>query len=49
MLHAGTVMDNQGKKIKQFTGKEDHFGNFIRALPDFVLRHMRGWHGHAVA
>ena len=31
-LHAGTVMDNQGKKIKQFTGKEDHFGNFIRAL-----------------
>jgi hypothetical protein len=32
MLHAGTVMDNQGKKIMQFTGKEDHFGNFIRAL-----------------
>ena len=32
MLHAGTVMDNQGKKIMQFTGKENHFENFIRAL-----------------
>jgi len=32
MLHAGAVMDSKGEKIKQFTGKEDHFGNFIRAL-----------------
>jgi predicted dehydrogenase len=32
MLHAGLVMDNQGKKLKQFTGGEDHFANFIRAL-----------------
>lgn len=32
MLHAGRIFDNQGKEIKRFTGKEDHFGNFIRAL-----------------
>jgi len=32
MLHAGSVFDNQGRKIRQFSGQEDHFGNFIRAL-----------------
>jgi predicted dehydrogenase len=32
MMHAGRVYDKQGKEIKRFTGKEDHFGNFIRAL-----------------
>jgi len=32
MMHAGRVYDKQGKEIKRFAGKEDHFGNFIRAL-----------------
>jgi hypothetical protein len=32
MMHAGKVYDNQGKEIKSFSGGEDHFGNFIRAL-----------------
>lgn len=32
MMHAGTVFDNQGQQIKKFTGKEDHFGNFVQAL-----------------
>ena len=32
MMHAGLVMDNQGKKVKQFTSGEDHAANFIRAL-----------------
>jgi len=32
MLHAGLVMDNEGKKIRQFTGGEDHFDDFIRAV-----------------
>jgi hypothetical protein len=32
MMHAGLVCDNQGKEIKRFSGREDHFGNFIRAL-----------------
>jgi predicted dehydrogenase len=32
MMHAGLVVDNQGKKIKQFTGGESHFVNFIKAL-----------------
>ena len=32
MMHAGLVCDNQGKEIKRFSGKEDPFGNFIRAL-----------------
>lgn len=32
MMHAGIVRDNQGKEIKRFSGKEDHFGNFVRAL-----------------
>ena len=32
MMHAGVVRDNQGKEIKRFGGKEDPFGNFIRAL-----------------
>jgi predicted dehydrogenase len=32
MMHAGKVFDNEGKQVKQFTGGEDHFGNFIRAL-----------------
>jgi len=32
MMHAGRVFDNQGKEIKKFSGGEDHFGNFIRAL-----------------
>lgn len=32
MLHAGVVFDNQGKQIKKFSGGEDPFGNFIRAL-----------------
>jgi len=32
MMHAGLVYDNQGQEIKRFSGGEDHFGNFIRAL-----------------
>ncbi len=32
MMHAGIVYDNDGKEIKRFSGGEDHFGNFIRAL-----------------
>jgi len=32
MMHAGAVMDNEGKKIKQFSGGESHFENFIQAL-----------------
>jgi predicted dehydrogenase len=32
MMHAGVVCDNQGKEIKRFSGREDHFGNFVRAL-----------------
>lgn len=32
MLHSGRIFDNEGNEIKRFTGKEDHFGNFIRAL-----------------
>ena len=32
MLRGGTVMDNQGKKIKQFPGGGDHFDNFIHAV-----------------
>jgi len=32
MMHAGVVRDNQGKEIRKFSGGEDHFGNFIRAL-----------------
>jgi hypothetical protein len=32
MLRAGDVFDNQGKKIKHFTGGGDHFVNFIQAL-----------------
>ncbi len=32
MMHAGRVFDNEGKEIKKFSGGEDHFGNFIRAL-----------------
>ena len=32
MMHAGKVFDNQGKEIKSFPNKEDHFVNFIRAL-----------------
>ncbi len=32
MMHAGLVCDNQGQEIKKFSGGEDHFGNFIRAL-----------------
>lgn len=32
MMHAGVVRDNQGKEIGKFSGGEDHFGNFIRAL-----------------
>lgn len=32
MMHAGRVMDNQGKLIKQFSGGERHFENFIRLL-----------------
>jgi predicted dehydrogenase len=31
-MHQGKVWDNQGKLIKRFNGKEDHFGNFIRAV-----------------
>jgi predicted dehydrogenase len=32
MMHAGLVLDKQGKKIKQFRGGEGHFENFIKAL-----------------
>lgn len=32
MMHAGRVFNNEGKEIKKFSGKEDHFGNFIQAL-----------------
>ncbi len=32
MLHSGLACDNSGKEIKRFSGKEDHFGNFVRAL-----------------
>jgi hypothetical protein len=32
MLRSGQIMDNQGKKIKQFNGGGDHFANFIHAL-----------------
>jgi predicted dehydrogenase len=32
MMHAGLVLDKQGKKIKQFRGGERHFENFIKAL-----------------
>jgi len=32
MMHAGLVRDNDGKEIKRFSGGEDHFGNFVRAL-----------------
>lgn len=32
MMHAGIVRDNQGNEIKKFSGGEDHFANFIRAL-----------------
>ncbi|MCX7826505.1 MAG: Gfo/Idh/MocA family oxidoreductase [Verrucomicrobiae bacterium] len=32
MMHAGRVVDNNGKEIKRFTGGEDHFENFIKAL-----------------
>ena len=32
MMHAGLVFDNDGKEIKRFSGGEDHFGNYIRAL-----------------
>jgi predicted dehydrogenase len=32
MVRAGTVYDKQGKKIKQFSCREDHFENFIRAV-----------------
>ena len=32
MMHAGLVLDNQGKKIKQFSGGEGHFENFIQAV-----------------
>ena len=32
MLRGGEVVDNQGKKIKQFGGGGNHFENFIRAV-----------------
>jgi chromate reductase len=32
MMHAGAVMDNDGKQIKKFTGGERHFENFIEAM-----------------
>ena len=32
MMHAGRVFDNEGKEIKRFAGKEEHFENFVRAL-----------------
>lgn len=32
MMHAGKAFDNSGKVIKEFNAREDHFGNFIRAL-----------------
>jgi len=32
MMHAGVVRDNRDKEIRKFSGGEDHFGNFIRAL-----------------
>jgi predicted dehydrogenase len=32
MMHAGVVMDNDGKQIKKFTGGERHFENFIEAM-----------------
>ena len=32
MMHAGQVKDNAGKVIKQFTGGESHFENFVAAL-----------------
>lgn len=32
LMHAAKVMDNAGKTVKQFTGGERHFENFIQAL-----------------
>jgi predicted dehydrogenase len=32
MMHAGRVMDKEGKVIKQFPGGEPHFENFIKLL-----------------
>jgi predicted dehydrogenase len=32
MLRSGFACDNEGKKIKTFSGGEDHFGNFIAAV-----------------
>lgn len=32
LMHAGRVIDNEGKEIKRFTGGERHFENFIEAV-----------------
>ncbi len=32
LMHAGRVMDNDGKEIKKFTGGDRHFENFIGAM-----------------
>jgi hypothetical protein len=32
MMHAGRVMDKEGKVIKEFPGGEPHFENFIKLL-----------------
>jgi len=32
MMRAGLVFDKDGKQIKKFTGGEDHYQNFIRAV-----------------
>jgi len=41
MMRSGLVYDKDGKEIKKFTGGEDHFENFIKAVRNGDPKHLR--------